>query len=211
MGCTGGAGATRPWREFQVKRRGLARLRLNIAYFAGGRTSASVSEAKKRGRILSPTRNTVGVLPWDFRETRMHAVVRSLALAAVACIAGSFHTFEVLAAGDTARDAPQCLQYGDRAARQSRKYEGFRPDPRAGARQQRTNGKFSPRYPVDVDTVVKIPGETRRVVDSGQWTEAELWCGFHKGRLVGTDMIVKNDKIRMPPDKKSTQSAMVSR
>ena len=141
----------------------------------------------------------------------MNAVVRSLAFAAIACVASSFHPCEALAAGDSARDAPQCLQYGDRAARQSRKYEGFRPDSRAGARQQRTKGKFSPRYPVDVDTVVKIPGETRRVADSGQWTEAELWCGFLKGRLVGTDMIVKNDKIRMPPDRKPTQSAMVSR
>jgi hypothetical protein len=138
----------------------------------------------------------------------MRAAVLSLAIVASGMLVASP---QAIATGDAARDAPQCLQHGDRAARQTRKYEGFRADRGSQARQQKTKGKFSPRYPVDVDSVVKIPGETRRVADKGEWTEAELWCGFQKGRLVGTDLMVKNDKIRMPPEKKPTQSAMVSR
>lgn len=107
-----------------------------------------------------------------------------------------------------AKDGPQCLQHGDRTARLTRKYDSFRPDS-SGAKQARTKGKFSPRYPVDVDSIVKVRGE-RRASGKGDWIEAERWCGFLKGKLVGTDLIVKNEKVRLLPEKKPTQSAMAS-
>ncbi len=118
-------------------------------------------------------------------------------------------TLAVPVATDTlaqSKDAPQCLGHADRTARATRKYESFRAES-AGARQQRTQGKFSPRYPIDVDSIVKIRGETRPVAAKGEWVEAELWCGFLKGKLVGTDLIVKNEKVRLFPEKKPTQVA----
>ena len=125
----------------------------------------------------------------------MHTVCRFGAATAIVAALATFTPPLAIAQSVAAKDAPQCAQHGDRAARQARKYDSFRWDKRAeNAQQRRQKGKFTPRYPVDVDTVVRIRGETRRT--SGVWTDAVLMCGFNNGRLVATDLMVREDEIR---------------
>jgi hypothetical protein len=87
----------------------------------------------------------------------------------------------------------------ERQVLRHRSWEAFRSAESAEAvKEGRAIGKFSPRFPVDVETVQKFPGELRKKRktqdEEESWVPAEAWCGLTADKLVAADVFGPGEK-----------------
>jgi hypothetical protein len=62
--------------------------------------------------------------------------------------------------------------------------------------EAKPRGKFTPRHPIDVELILKLPIEVL-MKKTNEWKPAELWCGIAGGRLIAGDIVERN----APPPK----------
>ena len=68
----------------------------------------------------------------------------------------------------------------------------FSPDANVNEPEEvKPRGKFTPRHPIDVETILKLPIEVL-MKKTNEWQPAELWCGLAGGRLISGDVVEPN-------------------
>lgn len=145
--------------------------------------------------------------------------MRSILVAASIAVAASVAIGSIAnAAAEDQIDAAEidrCQAQLQRALRKNRDFSDFRRAPDAIPREAKPQGKFTPRYPLDVDRILKLAGEAllAKKLDKGGkatravaadpapseappdvWIEAELWCGYRDGKLVAADMMARRPR-----------------
>ena len=82
----------------------------------------------------------------------------------------------------------RCHERAQRTLRRHTEFTSFSlaadPDPR----EIKPRGKFTPRFPVDVNRVVQLRGSAENK-KTKTTVEAELWCGYLGERLVAADIV----------------------
>lgn len=93
-----------------------------------------------------------------------------------------------------------CQAKLERSLTRNRKWEAFRwVEQASDVKREKPKGKFSPRFPVDVQEVAKFPGELRakrKTPDEEEkWAPAEAWCGLVNGKVSAVDVFGPGEKI----------------
>ena len=92
------------------------------------------------------------------------------------------------AVAELAPELKRCYERAKRGLRRHIEFTDFKLASPVEPREAKARGKFTPRQPVDVQTIVKLAGEaidkkTKNAID------AELWCGMNSGKLVAADIV----------------------
>lgn len=93
----------------------------------------------------------------------------------------------------------ECHAKIERQVVRHRLWEAFRSaESSETVKEGRASGKFSPRFPVDVERVAKFPGELRKkrktADEEESWVPAEAWCGLAADKLVAADVFGPGEK-----------------
>ena len=82
----------------------------------------------------------------------------------------------------------RCYGAAQRSLRKHHLFAEFRLGDDLEGHTESARRKFSPRTPIDVDQVVKLPAELLEK-KTKDWVAAELWCGFQGGRYAAADVV----------------------
>ncbi|MEO7404004.1 MAG: hypothetical protein ABIU95_10080 [Burkholderiales bacterium] len=85
-------------------------------------------------------------------------------------------------------DLKRCYGAAQRSLRKHHLFAEFRLGDDLEGRTETARRKFSPRTPIDVDRVVKLPAELLEK-KTNEWVAAELWCGFQNGQYAAADVV----------------------
>jgi hypothetical protein len=82
----------------------------------------------------------------------------------------------------------RCHDRAQRTLRRHTEFSSFKLAADPEPREIKPRGKFTPRFPVDVNRIVLLRG-TAESKKTNAPLDAELWCGYMGERLVAADIV----------------------